>query len=160
MQYFENNGSRAIYHDGWIAAAFGPLTPWLPVSPGLATWDANKDIWELYDLKNDLSEADNLAARAEAPCQDETAFSERGRGQQSVSGRSRAMDAPPSRGSRQGALHKPDLRRDDDATPRICGARRRTPEQSCHGRCRRRRRGGRGSLRARRNRWRPDPLHG
>ena len=62
-QYFENNGSRAIYHDGWIAAAFGPLTPWLPVIPGLATWDANKDIWELYDLKNDFSEADNLAAK-------------------------------------------------------------------------------------------------
>ena len=36
-QYFENNGSRAIYHDGWIAAAFGPLTPWLTVSPGLDT---------------------------------------------------------------------------------------------------------------------------
>ena len=33
-QYFENNGSRAIYHDGWIAAAFGPLIPWLPVTPG------------------------------------------------------------------------------------------------------------------------------
>ena len=35
-QYFENNGSRAIYDDGWIAAAFGPLIPWLPVTPGLA----------------------------------------------------------------------------------------------------------------------------
>ena len=62
-QYFENNGSRAIYHDGWVAATFGPLTPWLAVSPGLATWDANKDVWELYDLKNDFSEADNLAAK-------------------------------------------------------------------------------------------------
>ena len=63
IQYFENNGSRAIYHDGWIAAAFGPLTPWLTVSPGLATWDANKDVWELYNLKTDFSEADDLAAR-------------------------------------------------------------------------------------------------
>ena len=63
IQYFENNGSRAIYHDGWIAATFGPLTPWLTVSPGLATWDANKDVWELYNLKTDFSEADDLAAR-------------------------------------------------------------------------------------------------
>ena len=62
-QYFENNGSRAIYHDGWIAAAFGPLFPWLPVSPGLETWDANKDRWELYDLSSDFSEADDLAAK-------------------------------------------------------------------------------------------------
>ena len=36
-QYFENNGSRGIYHDGWYACTFGPLTPWLTVSPGLAT---------------------------------------------------------------------------------------------------------------------------
>ncbi len=34
-QYFENNGSRGIYHDGWYACTFGPLTPWLTVSPGL-----------------------------------------------------------------------------------------------------------------------------
>src|SRR5271166_5536072 len=32
IQYFENNGSRAIYHDGSIAAAFGPLIPESPVS--------------------------------------------------------------------------------------------------------------------------------
>ncbi len=61
VQYFENNGSRAIYHDGWIAATFGPLIPWLPVTPGLATWDANKDRWELYDIRHDFSEADDLA---------------------------------------------------------------------------------------------------
>ena len=34
-QYFDNNGSRGIYHDGWYASTFGPLTPWLTVSPGL-----------------------------------------------------------------------------------------------------------------------------
>jgi arylsulfatase len=61
-QYFENNGSRGIYHDGWYAAAFGPLTPWLTVNPGLNTWDANKDVWELYDLRHDFSQADDLAA--------------------------------------------------------------------------------------------------
>ena len=53
-QYFDNNGSRGIYHDGWFASTFGPLTPWLTVSPGLATWDSAKDVWELYDLKSRL----------------------------------------------------------------------------------------------------------
>jgi arylsulfatase len=61
-QYFENNGSRGLYHDGWYAAAFGPLTPWLTVSPGLAAWDANKDVWELYDLRHDFSQASDVAA--------------------------------------------------------------------------------------------------
>jgi arylsulfatase len=63
IQYFDNNGSRGIYHDGWYACTFGPLTPWLTVSPGLATWDSNKDVWELYNLKTDFSQADDLATK-------------------------------------------------------------------------------------------------
>jgi arylsulfatase len=62
-QYFDNNGSRGIYHDGWFACTFGPLTPWLTVSPGLATWDSSKDVWELYDLSKDFSQAENLAEK-------------------------------------------------------------------------------------------------
>jgi arylsulfatase A-like enzyme len=62
-QFFDNNGSRGIYHDGWFASAFGPLTPWLTVSPGLATWDSRKDVWELYNLDRDFSQADDLAAK-------------------------------------------------------------------------------------------------
>ncbi|WP_295441066.1 arylsulfatase [uncultured Thiodictyon sp.] len=62
-QYFDNNGSRGIYQDGWYACTFGPLTPWLNVSPGLATWDSNQDPWELYNLKTDFSQAANLAAQ-------------------------------------------------------------------------------------------------
>ena len=65
-QYFENSGSRAIYHDGWFAAAFGPLTPWLTVSPGLETWNPNNDKWELYDLRSDFSQADDLADKEPA----------------------------------------------------------------------------------------------
>ena len=61
IQYFDNNGSRGIYKDGWYACTFGPLTPWLTVSPGLDTWDSSKDVWELYDLTKDFSQADNLA---------------------------------------------------------------------------------------------------
>lgn len=62
-QYFENNGSRGVYHDGWFASAFGPLTPWLTVSPGLATWNPDDDSWELYDVASDFSQADDLAAK-------------------------------------------------------------------------------------------------
>ena len=62
-QYFDNNGSRGIYQDGWFASTFGPLTPWLTVSPGLATWDLAKDVWQLYDLKYDFSQANDLAAK-------------------------------------------------------------------------------------------------
>jgi arylsulfatase A-like enzyme len=62
-QYFDNNGSRGIYQDGWFANTFGPLTPWLTVSPGLANWDSGKDVWELYNIKADFSQADNLAAK-------------------------------------------------------------------------------------------------
>jgi len=62
-QYFDNNGSRGIYHDGWYACTFGPLTPWLTVSPGLASWDSSKDVWELYDLSKDFTQAHDLAAQ-------------------------------------------------------------------------------------------------
>ena len=62
-QYFDNNGSRGIYHEGWYACAFGPLIPWLNAQKGLAEWDSAKDEWELYDLRNDFSQANNLAAQ-------------------------------------------------------------------------------------------------
>ena len=39
-QYFEVMGSRAIYHDGWMASAFGPRLPWVPgLPPGIARLD-------------------------------------------------------------------------------------------------------------------------
>ena len=66
VQYFDNNGSRAIFQDGWIAATFGPLVPWLPGAPGLAEWDSAKDKWELYDISRDFSEAVDLAAKEPA----------------------------------------------------------------------------------------------
>ena len=43
-QFFDNNGSRGIYHDGWYACTFGPLFPWLPAQPGLDQWDSKKDV--------------------------------------------------------------------------------------------------------------------
>jgi arylsulfatase len=61
-QYFEIMGSRAIYHDGWMASAFGPRAPWVPgLPPGIADWTPDHDVWELYDLDHDWSQAHDLA---------------------------------------------------------------------------------------------------
>lgn len=62
-QFFDNNGSRGIYNDGWYACTFGPLYPWIPAQKGLDQWDSKKDVWELYNLNNDYTQANNLAAQ-------------------------------------------------------------------------------------------------
>jgi arylsulfatase A-like enzyme len=63
-QYFEIMGSRAIYHDGWIASAIGPRLPWVPGSPpGIHGWTPDKDVWELYHLAEDWTQANDLAAK-------------------------------------------------------------------------------------------------
>jgi arylsulfatase A-like enzyme len=62
-QYFEIMGSRAIYHDGWMASAFGPRTPWVPgLPPGIHEWTPDQDTWELYNLDEDWTQANDLAA--------------------------------------------------------------------------------------------------
>ena len=63
-QYFEVMGSRAVYHDGWMASAFGPRIPWVPgTPPGIATWTPDDDVWELYNLDEDWSQANDLAEK-------------------------------------------------------------------------------------------------
>ncbi|MEO6792764.1 MAG: arylsulfatase [Mycobacterium sp.] len=63
-QYFEIMGSRAIYHDGWLASARGPRLPWVQGQPeGIATWTPDNDQWELYHLDEDWSQANDLAER-------------------------------------------------------------------------------------------------
>jgi arylsulfatase A-like enzyme len=70
-QYFEVMGSRAIYHDGWIASAFGPRTPWIPGLPkGILEWTPDKDKWELYNLDEDWSQANDLADKMPAKLAD------------------------------------------------------------------------------------------
>jgi arylsulfatase len=57
-QYFEMFGNRAIYHDGWVACTRHSI-PWLMVSlPSLT-----EDVWELYKVDEDFSQANNLAAQ-------------------------------------------------------------------------------------------------
>jgi arylsulfatase A-like enzyme len=62
-QYFEIMGSRAIYHDGWMASATGPRLPWVPgAPPGIREWTPDQDEWRLYNLDEDFSQANDLAA--------------------------------------------------------------------------------------------------
>ncbi|UNK70286.1 arylsulfatase [Microbacterium sp. H1-D42] len=61
-QYFEIMGSRSIYANGWMASATGPRLPWVPGIPaGIRTWTPDQDVWELYDLDHDWSQAHDLA---------------------------------------------------------------------------------------------------
>jgi hypothetical protein len=63
-QYFEIMGSRSIYHDGWMASALGPRLPWVPgADPSIFKWTPDKDTWELYNLEEDWSQANDLAAK-------------------------------------------------------------------------------------------------
>jgi len=61
VQYFEMFGNRALYKDGWIATARHGRLPW--VTAGGTTGDFDHDKWELYDLANDFSEANDVSAK-------------------------------------------------------------------------------------------------
>ena len=61
-QYFEMFGNRAIYHDGWIAATTPPAPPWLMGTAKLPDV-VNGYKWELYNLNDDYSEYNDLAAK-------------------------------------------------------------------------------------------------
>ncbi|HEV3163675.1 MAG TPA: arylsulfatase [Isosphaeraceae bacterium] len=57
-QYFEIFTNRAIYHDGWCAGTVHKA-PWEPV-PRAASFDQDK--WELYNVDEDFSEANDVAS--------------------------------------------------------------------------------------------------
>jgi arylsulfatase A-like enzyme len=61
-QYFEMFGNRAIYHDGWIAATPPPQPPWLMGTAKMPEV-LNGYKWELYNIAEDYSENNNLAAK-------------------------------------------------------------------------------------------------
>jgi arylsulfatase A-like enzyme len=60
-QYFEMVGNRAIYHDGWIAATTPPAPPWELGTTAMPPIDQYK--WELYNITEDYSEYNDLAAK-------------------------------------------------------------------------------------------------
>ncbi len=65
-QYFEMLGNRALYHDGWIAGCLHGRLPWQ--TAGGASFD--NDIWELYNIDEDFSQANNLAKKEPAKLRD------------------------------------------------------------------------------------------
>jgi hypothetical protein len=60
MQYFEMMGDRAIYHDGWMAGTKVMRAPWDVTS---LPKDPMSYQWELYDLRNDWTQTEDLAAK-------------------------------------------------------------------------------------------------
>ncbi|HWK19106.1 MAG TPA: arylsulfatase [Solirubrobacteraceae bacterium] len=67
VQYFEILGARAMYKDGWWACTRLDKAPWdfTPATlrrfaPGV--YDPERDVWELYYLPDDFSQAKDLAA--------------------------------------------------------------------------------------------------
>ena len=62
-QFFDIMASRSVYHDGWVAATKGPREPWVPgMPPGIKEWTPDKDVWELYNVDEDWSQSNDLAA--------------------------------------------------------------------------------------------------
>ena len=56
-QYFEIYANRAIYHEGWVAAAIANV-PWVQHDKSV---NVDEIPWELYNIDEDFSEANNLA---------------------------------------------------------------------------------------------------
>jgi arylsulfatase len=61
-QYFEMFGNRGIYHDGWYACTTPPAGPWL-MGLGKMPDVLNGYKWELYNVAEDYSQANDLAAQ-------------------------------------------------------------------------------------------------
>ena len=59
-QYFEMICNRGIYHDGWYACTTPPVPPW---ELNAKMPDINDYKWELYNIKEDYSQANDLAAK-------------------------------------------------------------------------------------------------
>jgi len=61
-QYFEMFGSRAIYHEGWIASAPPSGAPWILTLDKPPSDVMNAYKWELYNVDEDWTQAKDLAA--------------------------------------------------------------------------------------------------
>ncbi len=58
-QYFEIFGNSGVYHDGWFASTTPVRLPWSGVGTAM---DVLTTKWELYNIDEDFSQADDLAA--------------------------------------------------------------------------------------------------
>jgi len=59
-QYFELIANRGIYHEGWYANTTPPVAPWIL---NAKYPDVSEYKWELYNLTEDYSQANDLAAK-------------------------------------------------------------------------------------------------
>jgi len=98
-QVFEMMQNVAIYKDGWVAGTRPAAAPWDITTKSLDT-DVGSRAWELYDLRNDFSEAHDLAAEqpAKLSALKKTFFDEAGRNK-----------ILPLHGIFDGALGRPEL---------------------------------------------------
>jgi arylsulfatase len=59
-QYFEMGINRGIYHDGWWAGSWNGIPPWVSTAKSP---NPDTTVWELYNLDEDFSQANNLASK-------------------------------------------------------------------------------------------------
>jgi arylsulfatase A-like enzyme len=59
-QYFEMFGNRALYKDGWMASTTPLRLPWVTIGFEPSPDDFK---WELYNINDDFSQANNLAEK-------------------------------------------------------------------------------------------------
>ena len=95
-QYFEIMGSRAIYHERLDGVRLRPARrrgpPGLP--PGIKEWTPDKDKWELYNLDEDWSQANDLADKMPAKLEElKQTISCRSDQEQRASNRRRSLDS-------------------------------------------------------------------
>ena len=128
-QYFEMISNRGIYHDGWYANTTPPVAPWVLNAP---MPDVNDYKWELYNLNEDYSQANDLAAKMPDKLKEMQALFDAGGDQVQ---RASAGQLARSRGrSRRGRARPPAdrlhlLRRDARHSDRQCAEH---PEQVVH----------------------------
>ncbi len=126
--------ARSTTTAGWPRPS-GPRAPWIPGLPeGIASWTPDQDEWELYDLDEDWSQADDLAAQMpEKLAQMKETVRDRGGAEQRLPHRRRPLgpDLPP-RAADLHALPRVELHRRHHPHARVLRARAGQPRQPGH----------------------------
>ena len=121
-QFFDNNGSCAIYKDGWMACAFGTFYPWNQKASAelMKTWDSATDEWAALRLEERFF-AGGQPCRAtfrEVGCT-EKGFPQTRRGEQRLSHRRRQLATTSSEGSSLHSLPKMVVHREHSSHARV-----------------------------------------
>jgi arylsulfatase len=76
-QYFELLANRGVYDNGWMANTSPLRLPWSKPAPGVASPSPDDFKWELYNIAEDFSQANDLAAKNPAKLKELQAVFER-----------------------------------------------------------------------------------